>query len=179
MRSAEIAKYRDAYQNESYRMGPERTRAMQHVLTQLDVRGALLDVGCGRGELLRMAEAAGFSPVQGTEVVPELLGERVSYAEVHALPFPDGAFDVVCCVDVMEHLDPPDTVPALRELRRVAGRRLLISAADYPSQWNGVELHVNAKHYDDWRALVTQHCGVPAAEVDTGTSRLWVIHVAE
>ena len=179
MRSAEIAKYATAYLDENYRMGPERTRAMQATLAGLDVRGSLLDVGCGRGELLDMAEALGFDPVMGAEVVPDLIGGRVRYAEAHALPFKDGEIDVVCCIDVMEHLTPSDTEPVLNELRRVAGKRLLVSAADYPSRWGELELHVNLKDYDAWRMLVARHCGQIVQEVNTGTSKLWVVDVGQ
>lgn len=177
-RQVEIVKYGEAYRDPVYRMGPERTRAVHAALLNLPVRGSLLDVGTGRGELLTIAENIGFHPVHGTEVVAELLQRvGVTYAEAHALPFGDGDFDVVCCLDVLEHLTPADTVPALCELRRVALQVLLVSAADYSSEWNGVELHVNRRPYDEWRELVRQHCGTWAQEIDTGTSLAWVIHV--
>ena len=90
-------------------------------------------------------------------------------------PFKDGAFDVVSCLDVLEHLDPPDTVAALKELRRVARRAVVVSAADYSAVWGGVELHVNARPYDEWRALVGAHIGQPVTEMHTGQSLLWVV----
>jgi SAM-dependent methyltransferase len=40
------------------------------------------------------------------------------------LPFPDGAFDAVVSVNVMEHLEPKDVGQALRECARVARRGL-------------------------------------------------------
>lgn len=176
-RSTEIAKYAVAYKDPVYRMGPERTRAVHSVLRNLLRRGSLLDVGTGRGELLDMALEAGFWPVQGTEVVPELISARVGYAEAHALPFPGDAFDVVCCLDVLEHLTPADTVPALSELRRIARQTVVVSAADYSAVWEGVELHVNRRPYGEWRELVRAYVGEYDAEIDTQTSRLWIVHV--
>lgn len=175
MRSAEIAKYVDAYKDPCYRMGPERHAAMSRALIGLS--GSLLDVGCGRGELLELARAHGFAPVKGTEVVPELVGGDVMYGEAHALPFADASFDVVCCVDVLEHLTPADTVPVLKELRRVARQTLLLAAADYPAPWNGIELHVNLRPYSEWASLISEHVGPAGDGRETGTSMLWTVHI--
>lgn len=97
----------------------------------------VLDLGCGPG---------GFTAVLA-ETAREVVGLDVSPAWVEtarrtleerglpgtavtgsgsALPFPDGAFDVVSLVDVIHHLDEPEGV--LREVHRVLrkGGRLLI-----------------------------------------------------
>lgn len=153
-RQSEIAKYLEAYCLSSYRMGDARRDLARQTLRSLPVRGSLLDVGTGRGELLDDASGLGFDPVRGTEVVPYLLSERVTYAEAHALPHDAGAFDVVTCLDVLEHLDPGDTVRALEELSRVAARAVVVTAADYSHVVEGVELHVNARPLDEWDALV-------------------------
>lgn len=41
-------------------------------------------------------------------------------ADGGALPYGDGAFDVVLCTLALHHFDPGDATPLLRELRRVA-----------------------------------------------------------
>ena len=174
MRDAEIAKYAVAYQNEIYRMSDGLRFALQKALESVE-KGSYLDIGAGRGESLALAGLMGFAPTRGTEVVPYLLSDSITYAEAHALPFKDGEFDVVSCLDVLEHLDPPDTIPALREMRRVAKRAVIVSAADYSAVWAGVELHVNRREYGGWRALVTEHIGRPKIEMATGSSLLWVI----
>lgn len=178
MRSAEIAKYQAAYQIPEYRMGDARRAAVEAALAAI-ARGSLLDVGAGRGEALRIASRLGFDPVAGTEVVPALLGAPVVYGEAHTLPFADDAFDVVTCFDVLEHLVPEDTQMALAELRRVARRTVLLSAADYSDVWCGMELHVNRRAYAEWRRLIECHVGRPASETWTGSSMLWLIHAGE
>jgi SAM-dependent methyltransferase len=54
---------------------------------------------------------------------------------VSALPFPDRAFDPVCALDIVEHVDDEDG--ALSELARVAapGAALLLSVPLHPSRW--------------------------------------------
>ncbi len=138
-------------------MGEERRAWMRGRLAATAL-GSLLDVGAGRGETLEAAAALGFAPLAGTEVVAALLGGVVIYGEAHALPFGDAAFDVVTCFDVMEHLLPADQTLALRELARVTRRELLVTAADYPHEWDGVELHVGRRDSDAWDALIRAHC---------------------
>jgi len=107
-RAAEHAKYVRAYALPGYRMHGDRLRNAQADIAALPVRGSLLDVGCGRGELLDYARERGFGPVMGTETVPALINPArgVRFAEGHDLPFADQSVDVVICNDVIEHVLP-------------------------------------------------------------------------
>jgi ubiquinone/menaquinone biosynthesis C-methylase UbiE len=175
-RKTEIDKYNEAYSHDEYRMGEARKWAALRDLQSLR-GGSLLDVGCGRGEVLELARDLGFEPVQGTEVVPALLGEGVRYAEAHELPFADGAFDHVTCFDVLEHLLPEDTEAALRELARVAAKTVTITVADYPHVFRGVDLHVNRRSYPEWAQLLMQVFGHSRARClgMAGASQAWRI----
>ncbi|MBY0273695.1 glycosyltransferase [Candidatus Binatia bacterium] len=53
--------------------------------------------------------------------------------DARRLPFPDGAFDVVCCSDVLEHVPEIDRGAVLCELFRIA-RRLVVVAGPYRSE---------------------------------------------
>lgn len=142
---------------QSYRMGDRRMADAIRHLTALPTRGAYLDVGCGRGEMLGRAAALGFAPVKGTEIVPALLdGERIVRGEVHALPFADKSFDVVTMLDVIEHLIPCDDELACRELARVARAYVLITANNHASfNSAGDDLHIIRRPYDEWDRLIT------------------------
>lgn len=91
-------------------------------------RPVLLDVGCGRIGLagfLPDVPVVGLDVEQPVESAPNFTFRPGS---VTALPFPDGSFPFVSCVDVLEHL-PPDVRPlAVEELTRVASRAVLIAA---------------------------------------------------
>jgi SAM-dependent methyltransferase len=89
---------------------------------------ALLDAGCGTGGFLAWAaERRLAKELFGVDTSAEALAvaeERVPDAELHvaplsALPFADGAFDVVVLNDVLQHVDDAEMEPSLIELRRV------------------------------------------------------------
>jgi ubiquinone/menaquinone biosynthesis C-methylase UbiE len=89
----------------------------------------ILDAGCGRGEVALAcaragAEIAGVDySATAVEITRETLAEYpdsdIRVGDVTALPWPDASFDRVQFSDVIEHLDPPQTVPALAEFHRV------------------------------------------------------------
>lgn len=87
------------------------------------------EIGIGPGVVGDMVRASypGCDYV-GIDLDPAL-GPTVC-ADVTALPFADGGFDAVFCCQVLEHL-PYDTFgAALGELKRIAGRRVVISLPD-------------------------------------------------
>ena len=102
----------------------------------------VLDAGCGRGETLLECARAG-AEVAGVDYSAAAVGltrdllegegfeADIRLGSVTDLPWPDESFDRVQFSDVIEHLDPPQTVPALAEFRRVLrpGGYLLLHTA--------------------------------------------------
>ncbi len=97
-----------------------------------DIPLALIDRGRARGRLVR---------VTGIDNRPEVLeaaaladrrvmatGELVLHvADGHALPFPDGAFEVAHSSLVMHHLEPDAARALLAEMARVARRGVVVN----------------------------------------------------
>ncbi|HEM60744.1 MAG TPA: class I SAM-dependent methyltransferase, partial [Chloroflexi bacterium] len=96
--------------------------------------GRVLDVGCGEGFTIELLlRANGQMPIQGLDYdwlalreaktrQPEVLFQM---ADIGRLPYADGSFDLVLCLEVLEHL--AEAAPALEELHRVSSRHCLIS----------------------------------------------------
>jgi len=68
----------------------------------------------------------------------------VQVGRLEELPWEDGAFDLITCLDVIEHV--PDDVTALVELRRVVapGGWLLVTVPAYQALWSR---HDEANHH--------------------------------
>jgi len=166
-RLVESEKYVRAYSALNYHMGAKRMVDAIRALKALPGRGSYLDVSTGRGEMLDIALELGFGIVRGTEFIPQLTDNYegpdakavntdrpIELAAAHDLPFADGAFDVVSMFDVIEHLLPGDDELACRELARVAGKHIILSANNRPSfNVAGDDLHINKRAYPEWDRL--------------------------
>ena len=100
---------------------------------------SVLEVGCGEGELAAHLWRQGPRPerfeicdVEIGGLSPDLPPELVARpASIYALPWPDDAFDLVICCEVLEHLHDP--AAGLRELARVSRRHVLLSTPWEPA----------------------------------------------
>lgn len=95
---------------------PNYIEGLQIIKREKGSSGNLLDVGCGSGIFLLIAEKAGFS-VQGCDIQQEhiafakqFLGFRVQLGDVESLEFKEGQYDFITLWDVIEHLRRPNTV---------------------------------------------------------------------
>lgn len=125
----------------------------------------VLEVGCGEGELAAHLWRQGPRPerfeicdVDMAHLAPDLPPElRARQASIYALPWPDDAFELVICCEVLEHLHDP--AAGLRELARVSRRHVLLSTpweptwrllnmarGRYLSAWGNTPGHV--QHFD-------------------------------
>lgn len=131
------AKYEQAGRVEGALMSRFRAGLMEE-LERLAPTSAL-DAGCGEGHVTSWIElafpAARVAGVDGRDDALAALRARsprveTAVGDLYALPFPDGAFEVVVCTEVMEHLDDP--VRGLAELARVASRALVLTVPHEP-----------------------------------------------
>ncbi|MEA2246021.1 MAG: hypothetical protein QOH46_550 [Solirubrobacteraceae bacterium] len=133
-----------------------RRRVLRAELDRLPLEpGArLLDAGCGSGRT--MDELARYGRVSGVDLSAEAVETArrrghadVRVAHVEDLPFADGTFDVVTCLDVVEHT--PDDRATLAELRRVTrpGGLLLVTVPAYQALWSRHdEVNRHFRRYD-------------------------------
>ncbi len=110
-------------------------------LTGARRRPRILDLGCGTGESSR--HLAQFGRVTSVDLSELALGfcrhkalPRLVRGDAVHLPFAEGAFDLVCGLDILEHL--ADEERALAEMVRVCrpGGQVLVTVPALPILWS-------------------------------------------
>ncbi|HSJ22336.1 MAG TPA: class I SAM-dependent methyltransferase, partial [Nocardioidaceae bacterium] len=131
-------------------------RVADGIVSQLAPR-RVLDAGCARGFLVaalreRGVEAFGFD-LSEVAIAAAADGAR-PYVRVGSLTDPiEGEYDLVTCIEVIEHLDPADADRAVANLVAASDRVLLSSTPgdlDEPT-------HVNVQPPERWSQLFASH----------------------
>jgi SAM-dependent methyltransferase len=128
-----------------------RRRIIRAELEQLALppNARVLDAGCGSGRTLE--ELRPFGEVSGIELSPDAaaVAQRrgefdVRIGRLEQLPWEAATFDLITCLDVIEHT--PDDRLTLSELRRVTKRGgwLLVTVPAYQALWSQ---HDEANHH--------------------------------
>lgn len=116
----------------------------------------LVDVGCGEGYLLyalqkrwKNAQYLGLDLTQGRIAVTQknVPSALLLRGDVSHLPFPDKAFDIVICSELLEHMEA--YLQVVEELLRITRKRLIITV---PNELPLVKImcpKCKTKHYYD------------------------------
>jgi len=119
-------------------------------------------------------------------------GASTTLGLVNALPFAGGSFDLVCALDIIEHVDDDDG--ALSEISRVAkpGSVLLLSVPLHPARWTAFDHFVgHRRRYEPerlWPKLAEHRLSVERSAIfgmQPKSSRLldlgtwWLTHQRE
>lgn len=147
-------RYYDLLWSDAFLIEPQRFNTWPLVQSLLSEAERCLEVAPGLRPRL---------PLSGTQFVDisapaaaklHARGAQVVLAEATALPFAQGSFDLVCALDIVEHVDDDEGV--VSELSRVtrAGGSLLLSAPLHPSRWTSFdEIVGHRRRYEPSRLL--------------------------
>ncbi|ROO84924.1 methyltransferase family protein [Actinocorallia herbida] len=144
----------------------------------------LLDVGCGPGSITvdlasRVARVVGVDLAEGVLDEARARAEGVAHVsfqvgDVYALPFADGAFDVVHAHQTLQHVADP--VAALREMRRVCRPGGIVAARD--ADYSGMFWYPASPELEEWLALYLKCARANGGEPDAGRHLLAWAHEA-
>lgn len=108
-------------------------RRVSYIQSHIPSGTSVLDVGTGQGHFSNAMATRGDAIRLATidiKTSPRFRkhGDYEQYRmSVAAMDFAEDEFDHVVCMEVIEHLENVDFQPALDELRRVAGKKLLLT----------------------------------------------------
>jgi SAM-dependent methyltransferase len=131
--------YYDSLWSGAQLVEPRRFNTWPLIQTLLARGGPCLEVAPGLRPRLPL-EGTQFVDVSGPALAKlARRGASVVGALITSLPFADASFDLVCALDIVEHVD--DDAGALAELSRVArpGAAVLLSVPLHPELWNAFD----------------------------------------
>jgi SAM-dependent methyltransferase len=147
-------RFYDSLWSGSRLVDPKRFNTWPLVQSLLPASGLRLEVAPGLRPRLPIEDTQFVDISEPALKVLGQRGGRVTLGEVTALPFPDATFDLVCALDIIEHVDNENG--ALSEVSRVAkpGGVLLISTPLHPDRWTPFDDFVGHKRrYEPPRLL--------------------------
>lgn len=94
-------------------------------LVSENVLGSVLDIGCGSGELLALVDGNGLKVGVEVNKIQAVKAKAIIADAESPLPFKDMSFDTICCLEVLEHLERPDSL--MKEISRICRHRIIIT----------------------------------------------------
>lgn len=142
-----------------------------HIVTTYFQPRRVLDVGCAKGYVVdglrrRRIDAWGidFSPY-AIAAAPAAVRHYVSVGDAADIHFPDNSFDLVICLETLEHLTVERAIQAAAELYRVTADKLWLTIPSMgvndfgpPDGWPQSKIREEAL----WRYLDSHACPDPA-----------------
>lgn len=160
--------YQTLYKTEKFHWWYKVRRKITHNLidTYVDKTKSLkiLDVGCGTGELL--VELSSLGESFGIDNSPEAVKfskekglKNILISEGTEIPFSDNYFDVVLCLDVLEHIQ--DDQKTIQEIFRVAktGATVIIFVPTFKFLWgksDDISHHIRRYRLPELRKKIEQ-----------------------
>ena len=116
-----------------FKQGFEYTRLSMCLKAVPDSASSILNVGAGNGAFLSMIERDHrHTTCTGIErstaaIAHAVCQSKIAPGDITSLPFDEHSFDLVCALEVIEHIPYQDYEQALSELSRVTKRYILLS----------------------------------------------------
>lgn len=117
--------------------------------THLDFQ-TILDVGCAQGFLMEPMYDQGYD-VRGIEISEDVLeflrGELKSRVQIADFREAEGSYDLVCCIEVAEHIEPARSEELVNKLSELAEGWIYFTAAPPGQPGHG---HINCRPHEHW-----------------------------
>ncbi len=137
--------YQDYDDRGATRKTSANKKSIEYIINNLDddKSCSVLDVGCGKGYILKKIYDKGYYNVLGLDIVSksDYNEVKIKQGNIEHLPFADKSFDVVISTHILEHvLDLPK---AIENLKRVAKNKLIVIVPKQRYYKYTFDLHIN------------------------------------
>lgn len=127
--------------------------ALESALDGLEFE-TILDAGCGEGYVANYLYKITQKPVAAFDISDNVIkkaSEEMPYidfkaASIYDSGIPSESYDLVVCLEVLEHLDEPET--AIREIQRITKQYIIVSVPNEPI-WR-ISNFIRGKYLDAW-----------------------------
>jgi len=109
---------------------------------------SLLDYGCGKGDLINhMRLKFSEHTIAGFDIASDEYSQK-----------PDEKFDLVTCMDVLEHVEYGSLTNVLGDIKNYCGKYFICSIANYPAKKtleDGRNAHITQLPFSAWFAILS------------------------
>ena len=122
-----------------------------------------LDVGCAKGFTVKRLRDKGIEAYgidlsrYAIHAAHPKVRNFIKRADILSIPWPDCSFDVVSCIEIMEHLNRKEVDRAIREIKRVTNKHIFLTipliAGEDSQRWKIHRLPTDRKglpHHGHW-----------------------------
>lgn len=156
----EIKKYDYLFsKNKDYNSNPYHPRFEVAIdfIKKLNNIKTILDVGVGKGHLFKKLDNQKYTieGIEPSKSAREILNDsRIKDAYSHKIPLRNQSFDLVVCLDVLEHIPSHLIEPSLKEINRISKKGAIISVAYHSDLVENMELHISSMPFKEWEKRI-------------------------
>ena len=142
--------------------------ALNTVWRSLDKRaGNILDIGCGKGEPMKFINRHKRFYTVGVDVFEPYINEckrqgthnEYVLCDIQKLPFPRKSFDIVLCMEVLEHLQREAGQKLLEAMEEIARKQVIISTPVGTYKQHTYDDNPHQEHKTIWRPAELKKLG--------------------
>jgi len=183
----EIEKYDYLYENYEEKYGqvePDEPRFLVPKLLIESIQNVktVFDAGVGKGGFYKI--------IKDTYTVYGIEASKVAIEKFHSddpnikniliqeviKNYPSNLFDVVTCLDVLEHIPESELDYVFENLCFVGKKYFIFSVANHSDIWDGMELHVTQLEYDVWESKFEKYFKlITGIEIHSGKAKIFLL----